>query len=208
LVVDRADAPQIVMSWVRPGPKAGDPAYATLSMINIALGGSFTSRLNQNLREDHGWTYGARSNVSAQRSAGMVVVRAAIRADAISGALRETRKELASLAKEGLAENDLDKVRALLNGEALESYGTVRGVAGSLAGNASLGLPSDQDVRDLAAQRSASAKDLTGLAAKYFDLSPATVVLVGPKDLAVKALAENDLPKPEFVDAEGAPVAR
>jgi predicted Zn-dependent peptidase len=206
-VVDRPEAPQIVMSWVRSGPKASDPAYAPLSMINIALGGSFTSRLNQNLREDHGWTYGARSSVNAQRSAGMVVVRAAIRADAIASALRETRKEVDLLAKEGLGETGVEKVRALLNGEALESYGTVRGGAGSLAGNASLGLLPDQDVRDLAAQRSASAQDLAALSTKYFDLSAATVVLVGPKDLAVKALAENGLPKPEFVDAEGAPVA-
>jgi predicted Zn-dependent peptidase len=206
-VVDRPGAPQVVMSWVRPGPKASEPAYAPLSMINIALGGSFTSRLNQNLREDHGWTYGARSSVNAQRSAGMVIVRAAIRADAISGALRETRKELSTFAKDGLGDADLEKVRALLNGDALESYGTVRGVAASLAGNASLGLLPDQDVRDLAAQRGASAKDLAALSTKYFDLSAATVVLVGPKDLAVKALAENGLPKPEFVDAEGAPVA-
>jgi predicted Zn-dependent peptidase len=136
----------------------------------------------------------------------MVVVRAAIRADAISGALRETRKELDALAKEGLGAPDLEKVRALLNGDALESYGTVRGVAASLAGNASLGLLPDQDVRDLAAQRSASAKDLAALAKQYFDLTTATVVLVGPKDLAVKALAENGLPSPEFVDAEGSPV--
>ena len=205
-VVDRPDAPQVVMSWVRSGPKASDAGYAPLSMINIALGGSFTSRLNQNLREDHGWTYGARSSISVQRSAGMVVVRAAIRGDAISDALRETRKEVDRLAKEGLGEPDLEKVRALLNGDALESYGTVRGVAGSLAGNASLGLLPDQDVRDLAAQRSASSRDLAALATKYFDLSSATVVLVGPKDLAVKALADNGLPKPEFVDAEGAPV--
>jgi predicted Zn-dependent peptidase len=206
-VVDRADAPQIVMSWVRPGPKASEPAFAPLSMINIALGGSFTSRLNQNLREDHGYTYGVRSSVNAQRSAGMVGVRAAVRADAIGNALRETRKEVDRLAKEGLPEPDIEKVRALLNGDALQSYGTVRGAAGSLAANASLGLLPDQDVRDLAAQRGASTKELVALSTKYFDLGSATVVLVGPKDLAVKALADNGLPKPEFVDAEGAPVA-
>jgi zinc protease len=206
-VVDRPDAPQVVMSWVRPGPQASDPGQAPLSMINIALGGSFTSRLNQNLREDHGWTYGARSNVSAQRGAGMVIVRAAIRADAISPALREMRNEVAKLAKEGLSADDLGKVRALLNGEALQSYGSTRGVAGSLAANAALGLAPEQDLLDLAAQRNASVKDLGALASKYYDLSSATLVLVGPKDLAVKALADNGLPKPEFVDAEGAPVA-
>jgi predicted Zn-dependent peptidase len=138
----------------------------------------------------------------------MIVVRAAIRADAISAALKETRKEVDRLAKEGLAEPDLEKVRALLNGDALDSYGTVRGTAGSLAGNASLGLAPDQDVRDLAAQRNATPQDVAALSSKFFDLSSATVVLVGPKDIAVKALAENGLPSPEFVDAEGAPVAR
>ncbi|MET0593615.1 MAG: hypothetical protein ABW133_13005, partial [Polyangiaceae bacterium] len=99
-----------------------------------------------------------------------------------------------------------EKVRALLNGDALDSYGTVRGTAGSLAGNASLGLSADQDVRDLAAQRSATPQDVAALSSKYYDFSQAIVVLVGPKDLAVKALAENGLPAPEFVDAEGSPV--
>ena len=138
----------------------------------------------------------------------MIVVRAAIRADAISAALKETKREVDRLAKEGLAEPDLEKVRALLNGDALDSYGTVRGTAGSLAGNASLGLSADQDVRDLAAQRSATPEDVAALSSKYYDFSQAIVVLVGPKDLAVKALAENGLPAPEFVDAEGAPLAK
>ena len=207
-VVDRADAPQVVMSLASSGPRAGDPVYARLAMLNIGLGGSFTSRLNQNLREDHGWTYGARSRFNAQRGPGMFVVRAAIKADAISPALREARKEVDRMAKDGLADAEVDKLRALLNGDALESYGTVHGVGASLATNASLGLAPDQDGRDLASQRSATAKDLGALAAKYLDLSSSLVVLVGPKDLAVKALAENGLPNPEFVDGDGKPDGR
>jgi predicted Zn-dependent peptidase len=205
-VVDRADAPQVVMSFASAGPRAGDGVFARLGMLNIGLGGSFTSRLNQNLREDHGWTYGARSRFTAQRGAGMFVVRAAIKSDAISPALREARKEVDRMAKEGLADAEVDKLRALVNGDALESYATVHGTSASLATNASLGLASDQDVKDLASQRSATAKDLSALAAKYLDLSSGLVVLVGPKDLAVKALSDNGLPSPEFVDGDGKPL--
>jgi predicted Zn-dependent peptidase len=204
-VVDRADAPQIVMSLASAGPRASDPAFPRLSMLNIGLGGSFTSRLNQNLREDHGWTYGARSRFNAQRGPAMFVVRADIRADAIGPALAETRKEIEHEAKEGLTEAEVEKFKALLNGEALESFGTVHGAGASLAGNAALGLAPDQDAKDLVSQRSATAKDLSALAAKYLDLSSALVVLVGPKDLATKAFAENQLPAPELLDADGRP---
>ncbi len=204
-VVDRADAPQVVMSFAGAGPTARDPSYARLSMLNIALGGSFTSRLNQNLREDHGWTYGVRSRFNAQRGIGMFVVRAAIRGDAISPALAETRKEIDKMAKEGVSDTEVDKLRAQLNGDALQSYGSLHSVAGSLASNAGLALAPDQDARDLESQRSASTRDLSALASKYLDLTSATVVLVGPKDLAIKALADNGFPKPELVDAEGHP---
>jgi predicted Zn-dependent peptidase len=202
-VVDRADAPQIVMSFAGGGTRAADSAFARLGMLNIGLGGSFTSRLNQNLREEHGWTYGARSRFTAQRGPGMFVVRAAIKSDAISPALREARKEVDRMAKEGVADVEVEKLRALVNGDALESYATVHGVSASLATNASLGLAPDQDAKDLASQRSATAKDLSALASKYLDLSSSIVVLVGPKDLAVKALADNGLPAPEFVDGDG-----
>ncbi|HKQ71585.1 MAG TPA: insulinase family protein, partial [Polyangiaceae bacterium] len=189
----------------RGGPPAADPVYPRLSMLNIALGGSFTSRLNQNLREDHGWTYGVRSRFNAQRGPSMFVVRAAIRADAISPALGETRKEVAKMAKDGVTDPEVEKLRALINGEALETYSTLHSATGTLASNAALGLAPDQDAKDLAAQRSATPADLGQLAAQYLDLSRATVVLVGPKEAAVKALEDNGLPKPIFVDGEGRP---
>jgi predicted Zn-dependent peptidase len=174
-------------------------------MLNIALGGSFTSRLNQNLREDHGWTYGVRSRFNAQRGIGMFVVRAAIRADAITPALGETRKEITKMAQDGVTDAEIEKLRAQLNGDALQSFGTLHSVTGSLASNAGLFLAPDQDAKDLDSQRSATTKDLSTLAARYLDLTSATIVLVGPKDLATKAIAANGLPQPELVDAEGRP---
>ena len=207
-VVDRSDAPQVIMSLARSGPPASDPFYPKLEMLNIALGGSFTSRLNQNLREDHGWTYGARSRFNSQRGAGMFVVRAAIRANAIGEALGETTKEVGKMAQHGVSQEELDKLRALVNGAALDAYATLHGVAGTLASDAALGLPPDQNAKELASQLSATTGDLAKLAAQDLDLSSSIVVLVGPQDLAVKALAENKLPAPELVDAEGHPAGR
>ena len=57
---------------IRPGIVAGDPGQAPLERANIAIGGSFTSRLNADLREAHGWTYGVSSHVSALRGVGSV----------------------------------------------------------------------------------------------------------------------------------------
>jgi predicted Zn-dependent peptidase len=204
-VVDREDAPQFVMSLARSGPTASDPAYPRLEMLNIALGGSFTSRLNQNLREDHGWSYGARSRFNAQRGAGMFVVRAAIRADAISPALHEALAEVGKLQKQGLLPDELEKLRALVDAGALETYSTVHGTASTLASNAALGLPPDQDQKNLEAQRSATAQDLATLAQHHLDFGAGIVVLVGPKELAKKALADNGLPAPKLVDADGRP---
>jgi zinc protease len=204
-VVDRADAPQVVMSIARSGPPVADPAYPRLDMLNIALGGSFTSRLNQNLREDHGWSYGVRSRFNAQRGAGMFVVRAAIRADAITPALHEALGEVTKMQKQGLTADELTKLRALVEGGALETYSTVHSVAGTLAGNAALALSPDQELKNLEAQRNATAADLGDLASKYLDLASGIVVLVGPKELAKSALAENGLPAPQLVDADGRP---
>jgi zinc protease len=206
-LVDRKDAPQIVMSLARSGPAANDPSFARLSLLNVALGGSFTSRLNQNLREDHGWTYGARSRFNAQRNDGLFVVRAAIRSDAIAAALDETGKEIVKLQDHGLDDSELPKLKALVNGDALQTYGTLHGVLGSLASNAALGLAPDEDARQLASQRSATDADLAALAKSHLDISNATIVLVGPKDAALSAFASNKLPPPELLDPEGKPVS-
>ena len=68
VLVDRADAPQSVIAVVREGVAASDPKAPLLDLVNTALGGSFTSRLNQDLREEHGWSYGAGSP-SSRRAA-------------------------------------------------------------------------------------------------------------------------------------------
>jgi predicted Zn-dependent peptidase len=206
VVVDRPAAPQVVLSVATAATAADDPARPRLDMLSVALGGSYTSRLNQNLREDHGWTYGARSHLDARNGCGMFVVRTAVRADAISDALRETKREIEKMAAGPLSEDEIAKLRALVHGRAVERYGTLDGALESLTSAASLRLGPDQDAKTLDSQLTAAPSDLAALAPRLFDLSGATFVLVGPKALCIEAISRNGLPSPEERDAAGNPV--
>lgn len=203
VVVEREDAPQVVMSVASAGVPASDPAYPLLSLVNVALGGSFSSRLNQVLREDYGWTYGARSRFNFQRGEGMFVARAAIRTDAISEALGETLEQIRKMGKDGPTEAELEKAKAQVQSEAVTAYGALHGVVASLAGNAMAGLGPDADAKVLEAQREATLPKLRELSARYLDLESATIVLVGPREATRKALEAHGLPPPEVRDADG-----
>ena len=80
-LVDKPGAPQsqIRIGWI--GVARNTPDYFALDVLNTILGGSFTSRLNQNLREEHGYTYGA-SSAFDMRAVGGSVLRRGRRADA------------------------------------------------------------------------------------------------------------------------------
>ena len=89
VLVDRADAPQSVIAVVREGVAASDPRAPLLDLLNTALGGSFTSRLNMNLREKHGYAYGATSAFDMRMSPGPFAAAAGVQTDKTAEALKE-----------------------------------------------------------------------------------------------------------------------
>lgn len=99
LIVDKpkAEQSQIRIGWV--GVPRSTPDYFTLVVLNTVLGGSFTSRLNQNLRETHGYAYGASSAFDMRLSAGPFVAAAGVQADKTAEALREFFNELEGIQK-------------------------------------------------------------------------------------------------------------
>ncbi len=68
--MDRQDAAQTVVSQFLPGPARRTPDYDALSLADAVWGGGFSGRLNLNLREDKGYSYGAFSNPALYREAG------------------------------------------------------------------------------------------------------------------------------------------
>jgi len=93
-LVDKKDAAQSSLRLGRVGPSWPDPAYATNQVMNTLLGGSFTSRLNDNLREQHGYAYGARSGFRRNLSGGLLSVTTDVQTDKTGPAVGEVFKEL------------------------------------------------------------------------------------------------------------------
>ncbi len=93
-LVDKPGAVQSSIRFGRVGTSWADPQYAATEVMNTLLGGSFTSRLNDNLREQHGYSYGARSAFMRRRTAGLFLAAAEVQTDKTAPAVTEFLREL------------------------------------------------------------------------------------------------------------------
>ena len=99
LLVDREHSAQAEIRVGRIGMERAAPDFFPATLANAILGGLFNSRINMNLREDKGWTYGARSSFRFRRGAGPFVVNTAVESAAAAGAFREILAEIQSLVE-------------------------------------------------------------------------------------------------------------
>ena len=206
VIVHQPDKPQTVLRVIKPGPAASEPRAAA-EMVDFVLGGSFTSRLMANLREDKGYTYGASSGLPYNRGVGRFAAGANVQTEVTGKALKELLSELSLMAAKGVTDEEIGKARASKRNEDVEAYEQVAGTAGSLATIAGLGLPPEFAAEDA---RARAAVDTAGLqeAAAFFDPAGMVVVAVGDKDAIMAQLAEQgiDLGEPLLLDEEAKPV--
>jgi predicted Zn-dependent peptidase len=181
IVVDRPDAPQSVIALARPGVAASDEEAAPLVRVNAALGGSFTSRLNQNLREEHGWSYGAKSRFSFGRMRASFVASASVYTDHTGDALKAMLADTEDLAKNGPSDEEVDKTKKLVHAELVEAFETVHAAAARLARAAGAGLPPDHEAKTSLRSAQADKALLKKVAASHLDVAGALVVIVGPR---------------------------
>jgi zinc protease len=110
-LVDKPGAAQSALRLGRVGPSWPDPAYGANEVMNTLLGGSFTSRLNDNLREQHGYAYGAGSAFRRYRTGGLFVVGSDVQTDKTGPAVGEVFKELARIL-EPAAPDEVERARS------------------------------------------------------------------------------------------------
>src|SRR4029077_13139683 len=111
VIVDRPGAQQTMVRLLQLGFGRATPDYPAIEVMNSELGGLFSSRINLNLREEHGYTYGAGSTFVYRRTQGYFLTGAGIRTDATAPAVTETFKELRAMASAPMTAEQLERAK-------------------------------------------------------------------------------------------------
>jgi predicted Zn-dependent peptidase len=189
------DKPGAAQSEIRIGrigvPRLTEDYYAIVVM-NTILGGSFASRLNQNLREEHGYTYGARSFFSFRPLPGPFQAGAAVQTAVTDKALVEFMKELRGIL-EPVNEDELNRAKNFVALRFPSRFQTVSGIAGQLAELELYDLPDgyfNEYVRRLLA---VTREDVQRVAREYLDPERLSIVVVGDRQTIEDGVRALDL---------------
>lgn len=195
-LVDKPGAAQSVIRIGEPGVARATPDYATLQVLNTILGGAFTSRLNQNLRETHGYTYGASSAFAARRLPGFFVAAASVVTAKTDSSLIEFLKELRRIRDEAVPQAELDKAKSYIALQLPGAFETTTGAAARFRDLLVFGLPLDWYEHFIPAVGAVTAADVQRAARQYIDPDHFAIVIVGDRaqiEAGIKALNEGPI---------------
>jgi zinc protease len=204
-LVEKPDAPQSELRIGHVGIPRTHPDYFAALVMNMLLGGLFSSRINLNLRETHGYTYGAFSSFDWRRQAGPFVVGTAVRSDVTAAAAGEVLTEIDRMRAEKVSADELSLATSYLEGVFPIRYESTAAIARALAAMVVYGLPPDyfDTYRDRV--RAVSASDVLRAAREFLRPEELQLVAVGDPALVREPLAAMDLGPLQSYDAEGAP---
>jgi predicted Zn-dependent peptidase len=154
--------------------------YFALTVMNTTLGGSFTSRLNQNLRETHGYTYGARSNFDMRRAAGPFTASAEVVAAKTDSGLIEFMKELNAI-RDTVPATELQKTKRYLQLGLPADFETTQQIAGALVPVALYNLPLDYYNNYVQSIEAVNQSDVQRVAREYINPAALAIVIVGDR---------------------------
>ena len=172
------------------------PDYLRLMVLNMVLGGQFVSRINMNLREDKGYTYGARTAFEARRGPGPFVLQASVQSDATVEAIRESVAEISAIRGDRpVTSEELETGRAALTRGYPRNFETAEQVARAAAQMALHDLPDDYYTTFVPRVMAIDPRAVTEAAHRHLDPSRLLTVIVGDRDrigptLALLAMGE------------------
>jgi zinc protease len=203
ILVDKAGAPQTALRLSLIGPDRKTPDFAPLQVMNAALGGLFTSRLNTNLREEKGYTYGVRSQFQYRRAPGPFAIAASVRTDATGPAVAEMFKEVRDMVARPMPPKELANAR---NSQVLSLPGqfeTNKGIAASMANTYVYDLGLDYYAKLPQRFAGVTGAQVQAAARKYLQPEKLIVIGVGDKAKIEPQLGKLKLAPVEYRDADG-----
>lgn len=204
IVVDKPGAPQTALYAFQLGLPRSTADYVPVVVMNTMLGDLFSSRINMNLREEHGYTYGASSRFTFRRGNGPFLAGASVRTDVTAPAAKELMHELTRIRTEPLSDAELTMARDSYARSLPGEFETNAGIVGSTGNIFAYGLPVDY-YRSLPAKINAvTAKQAAEAATSYLHPEQMILVAVGDKAKIEPGLKElNIAPIEEWtLDAE------
>ena len=203
ILVDRPDSPQTAMFFFSGGPARSTPDYPQIEVMNADLGGLFSSRINMNLREEHGYTYGAESFFSYHVDPGAFIVSSAVRTDATAAATTEVFKELRRMRDTLMTPDELRLARDASAQSLPGRFETASETAGTFTELYVYQLPLDYFSSLPARLNGVTAEQAQAAAQKYIQPDKITVLAVGDLAKIEADMNKLNLGKTEIRDADG-----
>lgn len=208
-VVDKPGAAQSVLSIGQIGVSRDNPDFFPLQVMNSILGGQFSARVNMNLREDKGYTYGARTGWSMRRGAGPFEASADVQTAVTKESVQEFMRELNGIrgaVPVTAAELEYNKQSLIRRFPA--GFETVGQISGQLSNLVIYGLPDSYFNEYISKINAVTLDDVNRVANKYLTPDKMAILIVGDRKVIEPKLREIDAwgSSIRFLDAEGNPI--
>jgi zinc protease len=206
-ILDRPDAPQTVIIAGNLAPPASDGNEIAIETMNEIIGGSFTARINMNLREDKHWSYGAQTVLSEAKGQRPFFVYAPVQTDKTKESMAEVKRELVEyLGTKPATEEELAKVKANNTLSLPGRWETSRAIMRDLDEIVSYDLPDNYWDTYADTVRNLNIGQITKAANEVIKPDQLLWVIVGDRAKIEAGIRELELGEIGFLDAEGNPI--
>jgi zinc protease len=203
VVVDTPGAQQTQIRVAKPGPARSTPDYEKLDVMNMILGGAFSSRINLNLRERHGYTYGAGSSIIALAHGGWIATSSGVRTDVTDKAVAEILKEISRMRTDPITDEEMTLAKSSLVRALPGRFETTMGVVRMYYEIPVYKLPLDYYSQYSSRVSAVTAADVQEVAKKYLTPEELLIVAVGDRNAIERGLKRLGWSPLELRDAEG-----
>ncbi len=208
-LVDKPGAASSTFAIGNPGPPRSTPDYYAIQVMNTMLGGLFQSRLNANIREEKGYSYGVSSGFSFGRGPGPFRAGGDVQSAKTDAALVEFMRELRGIAgTRPVTDEELATAKDALVQRLPGTFASVAGINGAIAGLWTQGLPDNYYQQYGKAIAAVTKEDVVRVARQYIDLDHLDIVIVGDRASIEDPLTKTGIAPVVVLDIEGNPISR
>jgi zinc protease len=205
-LVDKPGAAQAVFNIGLPGPPRNTPDYFALQVLNTILGGQFQSRLNANIREQKGYSYGVNSNFGYGKGPGAFRAGGSIFIAKTDAALIEFMSELKGIVgAKPITDEEIKTAKESLIQGLPQRFASVSAISNAITSLAVQGLPDDYYQTYAKNVSAVTKEDLLRVAKKYIDLNHLAIVIVGDRSVVEGPLKATGIAPITMIDIEGNP---